>query len=437
MDIINKFKTNWKYIIVFLLLIIILTLNVLFLKNWLIINLILLLIILIFLFLFLEIKNSDSKISYEITKNDFQKIIEVIDAGIIIYDKNFEINYFNEAAEKIFNVSKKDVLKYKIKVQDAQNEKLQRLTQIIFTSLAPIVILRSQENDDPIVSDIYFSNPDLFLTVLTSKLKDEQGNVYGFIKIVHDKTTEVNLLKSKSEFITIASHQFRTPVNEVKWALESIISNPDLNNNLKEILNKSLSSVKRLESLIENLLNISKIEEGKFGYDFKETDYLIFIKKTLSEFLPQIQKANVELYLNPPKENLPKIYIDEQKMYMAISNLIDNALKYNVPNGRIIVKIKKSEDNEFIETSIEDTGIGIPEEEIKNLFNKFFRASTSQKVDTEGSGLGLYVCKKIIQAHGGKIWAESEIGRGTKITFLLPINPNLIPKKEIPLFDYA
>jgi signal transduction histidine kinase len=221
----------------------------------------------------------------------------------------------------------------------------------------------------------------------------------------------------------------------VRWALELIISDSNLNSNLKELLKESLKSVKRLENLIENLLNVSKIEEGRFGYKFEETDYLSFIKGVLAEFLPQIKKFNLELYLNPPEENLPALYIDPQKIYMVLSNLIDNAVKYNVQNGRIIVGVKKSNDGQFVETSVEDTGVGINPEDIKNLFSKFFRSSNSAKLNTEGSGLGLYVAKKIIQSHGGKIWAESELGRGTKITFSLPIKQDLVPQKEIPVFD--
>ncbi|MCX7589456.1 MAG: ATP-binding protein [Patescibacteria group bacterium] len=429
-------KKYWHFILSFFSIIIILIFNIIYLNNW-ALNIIFFSFVFATIFLILGIKKINTKATYEVNQNEFQKIIEVIDVGIIIYNINFEIQYFNQAAEKTFQIQASDILGKKITVQDAQNEKLQRLVQVIFPSLAPVVILKSKEGEEPIITDVSFSEPDLFLTTLTAKLKDGQGNVYGFIKIVHDKTLEIKLLKSKSEFVTIASHQFRTPVNEVKWALESILSDQTLNNNLKELIIRSLKSVKKLENLIENLLNISKIEEGRFGYNFKEVDYLNFVKEILSEFLPQIQKYNIELYLNSPQENLPKIYIDQQKIYMVFSNLIDNALKYNVSNGRIIVKIKKSEDDQFIETTVEDTGIGIPQEELKNIFTKFFRASTASKIDTEGSGLGLYVAKKIIQAHGGKIWAESELQRGTKITFILPINPELIPKKEIPLLDIS
>jgi signal transduction histidine kinase len=298
---------------------------------------------------------------------------------------------------------------------------------VIFPSLAPVLVLRSKEGEDPIVEDISFSNPDLFLRVYSSKIYNEKGEPQFFIKMIYDETAEVNLLKSKDEFITIASHQLRTPLNELRWALESIISDVSLKDNIKEILNHSLSSVRRLSSLVENILNISKIEEGKWEYNFEAVNFVEFVKDILNEIGPQIKKLNLNLYFKEPEVELPQIYIDKQKLYMAIFNLLDNAAKYNVENGKIFVEIKIAEDNRFIETTIKDTGIGISGEELKNLFTKFFRSKSSEKIHTEGSGLGLYITKKIIETHGGKITIDSEEGRGTTVVFYLPINPDLIP----------
>jgi len=421
---------NFVYLILFILLVI----NILYFP--LILKIVsLIAYLLIYLFTFLGIYRIKKQTSPKENENYFQNILRVIDDGVIIYDKDFQITYFNETSSKIFNIQPEEVLNKKIQVKDAQDEKLQRLVQVIFPSLAPLIIILSSPEDEPHIADISFEDPELFLRVLTAKLKNENGEVLGFVKIIHDKTREVKLLKSKNEFITIASHQLRTPINEIRWAIESIAADEKLDNQTKEILNGTLNSVKRLANLIDNLLNISKIEEGKFGYNFEELNYLDFIKEILSEILPQIKHLGLNLYLNPPEEELPMIYFDKQKMYMAMSNLLDNATKYNVQNGKIVVSIQKSNDGKFIETSIEDTGVGIEPEALKNLFSKFFRTSAGEKFNTEGSGLGLYIAKNIIRSHGGKIWAESEVGRGTKITFTLPIDKSLIPKKEVPILD--
>ena len=419
---------------VYLILLILLVINILYFP--LILKIVsLIAYLLIYLFTFLGIYGIKKQPSSKENENYFQNILKVIDDGVIIYDKDFKITYFNETSSKIFRIQPEEVLNKKIQVKDAQDEKLQRLVQVVFPSLAPLIIIRSSPEDEPHIADISFEDPELFLRVLTAKLKNENGDVLGFVKIIHDKTREVQLLRSKNEFITIASHQLRTPINEIRWAIESMITDEKLDNQTKEILNGTLNSVKRLANLIDNLLNVSKIEEGKFGYNFEELNYLDFMKEVLSEMLPQIKHLGLNLYLNPPEEELPMIYFDKQKMYMVISNLLDNATKYNVQNGKIVVSIQKSNDGKFIETSIEDTGVGIEPEALKNLFSKFFRTSAGEKFNTEGSGLGLYIAKNIIRSHGGKIWAESEVGRGTKITFTLPIDKSLIPKKEVPILD--
>ena len=439
----NKFKKIISAIIspeakifnfVYLILLILLVINILYLP--LILKIVsLIAYLLIYLFTFLGIYGIKKQPSSKENENYFQNILKVIDDGVIIYDKDFKITYFNATSSKIFRIQPEEVLNKKIQVKDAQDEKLQRLVQVIFPSLAPLIVIRSSPEEEPHVADISFEDPELFLRVLTAKLRNENGDVLGFVKIIHDKTREVQLLKSKNEFITIASHQLRTPINEIRWAIESMITDEKLDNQTKEILNGTLNSVKRLANLIDNLLNVSKIEEGKFGYNFEELNYVDFMKEVLSEMLPQIKHLGLNLYLNPPEEELPMIYFDKQKMYMTISNLLDNATKYNVQNGKIVVSIQKSNDGKFIETSIEDTGVGIEPEALKNLFSKFFRTSAGEKFNTEGSGLGLYIAKNIIRSHGGKIWAESEVGRGTKITFTLPIDKSLIPKKEVPILD--
>jgi len=389
------------------------------------------LILTLFLLFYFENKKTTSNYKSQIPYDIFSVIMD----GIIIYDSNFKIIYFNEACEEIFNLKKEEVLRKQIKVSDAQDERFQRLVQVIFPSLAPIVI-HKESKDDIDISEINFTEPDLFLRVLTAKIKNEKEDGFNFVKVIHNRTSEVQALKSQTEFITIASHQLRTPLNEIRWGLESLISGYNLEDSVKEIINELLNSLKRLANLVESLLVVSKIEEGKFGYNFEELDYVEFIKGILGEYLPQIRRNGLNLYFNPPKEEIPKIYFDKEKIYMVIANLLDNAVRYNVSNGNIIVSIRQSEDKEFIETTVEDTGVGIAQEELKNLFKKFFRTE-SGKINTEGSGLGLYIAKNIIVSHGGKIWAESELKRGTKITFSLPIKKEKIPQTEVPTLFFG
>ena len=138
---------------------------------------------------------------------------------------------------------------------------------------------------------------------------------------------------------------------------------------------------------------------------------------------------NVSVFFEKPDQPII-VTFDEQKLGIAISNLIDNALKYNVPKGSVTVNLRLVLNQPYAEVSIKDTGVGIPPEDIKKLFTKFFRAENVMQFETEGSGLGLFVVKNIIERHGGKIWVESELNRGTTFHFTLPTDARLIPQKE-------
>jgi len=139
----------------------------------------------------------------------------------------------------------------------------------------------------------------------------------------------------------------------------------------------------------------------------------------------------IKIYLEKSVESSVAVSLDRQKISMVLSNLIDNAIKYNVANGKVIVKIERLKDEPYLEVSVKDTGVGLSEEDIKKLFTKFFRSANAVKFAAEGSGLGLYIAKNIINRHGGKIWAESEINRGSVFHFTLPTDPKLIPSKEL------
>jgi two-component system sensor histidine kinase VicK len=369
----------------------------------------------------------------KVERSEFRNIILSLEDALIVYDKNFQILFFNSAAEKLFNLRADMVLGSRIQPQDVGDPNKKLLTQVLFPSLVPNFVIRSKVGEYPQVVDISFTDPMLELRVMTSVVADEKGTLLGFMKIIRDRTKEVSLIRSKNEFITTASHQLRTPINEIKWAIESLSGGKDLTAENQLLLQNIGNSAEKLLNLVEDLLNVSKIEEGKVGYSFKSVDLIEFLSGILAEALPQVRRAGLKLYFDRPNESLPQAIIDPQRLPLVVSNLLNNAVRYNVENGEIIVKVKKAEQGPFLEVSVSDTGIGIPPNEIDRLFAKFFRASNAAKTVTEGSGLGLYIAKSIVQAHGGQIWAESELNRGTTIHFTLPTDPTLVPPKEVSM----
>lgn len=366
-------------------------------------------------------------------RNQLKSIVGAMEDGLVVYDKDFAIVFFNAAAEKLFGVQQELVLGKKIEPQHAETPGFRRLVQTLFPTLAPTMIPRSRAGEYPQVVDLSFDVPYLELRTITSPIADDKGVLFGFMKIVRNRTREVSLVKSKNEFITVASHQLRTPITNISWTLESLAGNTALDADTKTIVENALASVRQLRGVVEDLLNISKIEEGRFGYVFEEMVLADFLEKILAEALPQARRIGISVYFDKPSVPLPKVRIDPHKLSMAVSNLLDNAIRYNVQNGKVTVEVRPTEQSSFVEVLIKDTGIGIPPEDIEKLFAKFFRAGNAVKFAADGSGLGLYITQNIIQAHGGRIWVESELGRGTTFHFTIPTDPSLIPPKEVPL----
>ena len=225
----------------------------------------------------------------------------------------------------------------------------------------------------------------------------------------------------------------RTPLSAVNWALQEIQS-PNLPAEDKnEILLTGQKAARKLSSIVNDFLNLAKIEEGRFGYNFEEADLVDFIAIVVDEGQPIAQQNGINLFYERPQEGISATF-DKQKIGIVLSNLIDNAIKYNVKNGQVVVSLRKKTDESMVEIAISDTGVGIKPEDVQKLFTKFFRSDTTVKMDTTGSGIGLYIARNIVRQHGGTIWAESTLGRGTTFTFTLPTDPSLIPSREVGNF---
>ena len=363
-----------------------------------------------------------------------QTLVNDLGDGIITYDNNFTIQIFNPAAERIFGVNREQVVGYVFGPERAQELPFRLLAQTIFPSLAPLVAERSESGTLPQIVDLSFSDPKRELTVSSNKIIGPTGETQGFIKLVKDRTREVEILRSKSEFITIAAHQLRTPLTTVHWVFEGLRGKDKLETEDKELVASGLRESVKLLKIVNDLLDVSKIEEGKFGYEFREVNIIQFLSGILTNAEVIAKKYEVKLYFDRGNEQVINLMIDANRLGLAISNLLDNAIKYNVKNGRVDVKVERlPEDKPYLQISVKDTGIGIPPIEISKLFSKFFRAENAVKAETEGSGLGLYITKNIINRHGGTIWAESTISRGTTVYFTLPLDAKLIPPQEAPL----
>jgi len=236
--------------------------------------------------------------------------------------------------------------------------------------------------------------------------------------------------RAKSDFISAASHQLRGPLSVVKGIGSMLLdgSYGKMAGSVKDALEKVYISNERLIGLIEDLLDISHLEEGRVDFNFTRIDLNEIAQKATDGLILQAQNKKLYLKFSPWKKSKKLVWVDKQKVTEAISNLIDNAIKYTRKGG-VKVEVKKS--GSFVRVIVKDTGIGLRKDEIKNLFQKFVRAGRGNKMSTVGTGLGLYVVRKMIEAHKGKIWAESTgEGRGSSFIIQLPLNLDVPPNEK-------
>lgn len=386
---------------------------------------------LIVFFYAVSLTRSNEAVKREQTQ--FEGIVLTLEDALIVYDQSFRILFFNRAAERVFNVRADAVLGGAVTPQDVQDPARRLLAQVIYPSLAPVMVNRSDPGAYPQVVEMSFDDPVLELRVITNAIVDHDGQPLGFMKMIRDRTRDVAILRSKNEFITVASHQLRTPITGINWALETLQGDKELGETNRVIVDSALEAGHQLLGIVEDLLMVSKIEEGRFGYHFASIDIIEFLNRILAAAIPQARSVGVQVYFDKPEGPLSPVVADHEKLTMVIENLLDNALRYNVKNGEIVVKVAPVEGDARIEVSVRDTGIGIGPQDIEKLFAKFYRGENALKFKTEGSGLGLYIAKNIVRAHGGKIWVESQLNRGTTFHFTLVTDMNLVPPKEVPL----
>lgn len=236
------------------------------------------------------------------------------------------------------------------------------------------------------------------------------------------------LEEAKSKFISVTAHQMRTPLSAIKWTFNMLIDGQlgEINEEQKKFIQQGSESADRMIGIVNSLLQVDNIDAKWHENDKLETvDLVTLIAGVINEFSNQIRSKEIDFVFKEPASNLPTIEADPSKVKMVIENLLDNAIKYTPEKGRVSIEIRDDKVNSAqnsIEVIIRDSGIGIPSNEQNNLFTKFFRASNAVSVEPNGSGVGLYIAKDIIERHNGALWFESKASQGTSFHFTIPIS---------------
>lgn len=265
------------------------------------------------------------------------------------------------------------------------------------------------------------------VAITASPLRNAEGEIVGASLIVRDITKEKQIDRAKTEFVSLASHQLRTPLTAIKWNAELLLNGDagEVAAEQREYMEEIFSSNERMIDLVNGILNVSRLELGTFAVEPEPTNIVDVCESVLAELRPSIMLKKLVVKEKYSK-NIPVISADPRLLRIVIQNLLSNATKYTPDGGMISLEIVKKEKDMHV--SISDTGFGIPEKQQKMIFTKLFRADNARENVSEGTGLGLYVVKAVVEQFGGKIWFESKENKGT--TFYVTIPLEGMKKKE-------
>lgn len=348
----------------------------------------------------------EARIRAEEERNKTLSVINNLTDGLLVFDTEEKLALINPQAQDFF----------KLGAGETTGKSTLELSK--FPSFKPLSNLLEQRDQKIFRKEISLSE-NLILEISTLPMLREKKKL-GNLVILHDITREKIVERMKTEFVSLVAHQLRTPLSAIKWTLKMILDG-DLGPTTEEqrnFIEKTYQSNEKIIELINDLLNVARIEEGRYIYKSLPARLEDIIQSLINSYRAEAERKKLRFEFKKPTKKMPRVMLDVEKMGIAVENLIDNAISYTKPGGQVTISLNY--DKKKIKFSIRDTGIGIPMEQQKRVFSKFFRGANAIRAETEGTGLGLFIAKNIIEAHGGEIWFESEENKGTIFYFTLP-----------------
>ena len=247
-------------------------------------------------------------------------------------------------------------------------------------------------------------------------LAGESGTVAGAVSVVRDVSREEELSRLKSEFISMVSHELRSPLTNIGAAIELMQSGDTDESRRREMLDMVRSEVMRLGKFVEEILDAERLDKGEMPLQLEPVSLLPVVRRVVATFKSQ---PNGHSFRVTGPRSLPFVLADASKVERVLSNLVDNAVSYSPPRSTITIEMRPQPDSAAV--TVIDYGVGIPADRLDRVFDRYYRAHTGDSQAVYGYGLGLYTCKMLIEAQGGQIWVESKEGRGSRFTFTLPL----------------
>jgi PAS domain S-box-containing protein len=336
-----------------------------------------------------------------------QAILESIADGVVVAAEGGEVVLANAAAERILGVPRERLL----------GQTIRRL-------YAELLVAGGRKAGNHVVFE--WDGKEVMGSLAPVSMPD--GELLGYVAVFRDVTREQQADKAKSQFISTVSHELRTPMTSIKGYVEllAVGAAGAVNPQQSQFLNIINANAERMVSLVNNLIAMSAMEQGPIHVEVRLVDMGRVIDDAVQAVQPQAQEAGLKVAVNLPPDLSPARG-DPEHLRQIMDNLLDNALRYTPSEGRITVWVAEAhlgdgdgKSQDYLVVSVRDTGVGIPADELGRIFEKFYRVDNPLSMKAGGTGMGLAIVKSLVEAHGGRIWVESEVGAGSTFSFTIP-----------------
>jgi two-component system phosphate regulon sensor histidine kinase PhoR len=327
--------------------------------------------------------------------------------GLLLLDETGRIQLANRAFTQLFGVNTE--IRSRTIIEALRLHELTELVDILGTQ------------KQVLGRELKIARPhERWLQVNGSAIFDAAGRRHGTVLVFHDLTRLKKLERTRQEFVANVSHELRTPLSLIKGYVETLLDGAKDN---PEVVGKFLQTIdrnaERLRLLIEDLLTISELESGRVKLNLQSVSLRSLTEKVVADFRERAGARQMNLTAQVPDLRL---HADADRVEQVLCNLVDNAIKYGRTQGQVCVAARRADDRQ-IEISVQDDGPGIPPEAIERVFERFYRVDKARSREQGGTGLGLSIVKHIVQGHGGRAWATSQLGHSATFYFTLPEDP--------------
>lgn len=353
------------------------------------------------------IENTLEEVSGE--REKLKNVFNQLDAGVAAFEENGELVHINPAALTMLSLPEKHQPSF---------DELMCALGIPEVTMETLKSVGSIHIDEQALSDV--KTREMIVTIDIGVFGYDGAAKSGFIAVFQNVTESALLEKNRREFIANVSHELRTPLTSVKGAAETIIDDPEMPPSIKKrFLEMIISESDRMTRIVQDLLVLSRLDNRRMTWRPSRFDLYGAVEGMCSALETEARAHRHTLTLTPSESSPMPIFADKERIEQVVTNIIGNAIKYTPDGGSISVCADTLADGRY-SICVSDTGVGIPSEDVEHIFERFYRVDKSRSTDAGGTGLGLSIAKDIIDAHGGTISIDSEYGKGTRVTIILP-----------------